>query len=217
MDDDTSLPEFGTPFRVLIDHCESKNLSFRIFEEHKTVAFTLHGEVATYDIGMFVSHDDQLFQVYVTLPVAVADPKMRPLVTEFATRANNQLAIGKFDFEIEEGKLRFHASHAFWPGVLEDETIDRLMGSVISTVDRYFPALMRVMFGGITPTDAVYLSELDYHSEREVEEEKTEPIQPRPANKPLPAKKKRRLRKDPRLKHTKELPGLFDQTGSQDQ
>jgi hypothetical protein len=218
MSDDSALPEFGTPYRVLIDHCEAKEINFRTMPEHKAVFFSLHGNVAAYEVTFFISHDDEVFQTYVTLPVSVSDEKMRPLVSEFVVRANNKLTLGNFDFEIDEGKLRYHAAHAFGPGDLDDETIERLMSTVLETVDRYYPALMRLMYGGNTPADAVFLSELDYHAEAEEEHVHGESTSPPPAATPPPGKKRRRrLRRDPRLKGTKELPGLFDQTGSQDQ
>ena len=212
MSDESFSPQFESPFQVLVDHCEAKEINFRTIPEHKAVFFSLHGKVAAYEVTFFISHGDEVFQTYVTLPVSVSDEKMRPLVSEFVVRANNKLTLGNFDFEIDEGKLRYHAAHAFGPGDLEDETIERLMSTVLETVDRYYPALMRVMYGGNTPTDAVFLSELDYHTEAVEEPVETQPECPAlPANQPQPAKRKRRrVRKDPRLKSTKELPGLFD-------
>ncbi len=35
----------------------------------------------------------------------------------------------------------------------------------MGTADRYFPALMRTLVGGETPADAIFLAELDYHTE----------------------------------------------------
>ena len=68
---------------------------------------------------------------------------------------------------------------------------------------------MRVMFGGHTPADAVYLSELDVHAEDvEAGEEKSPPA-PTP---PKPgAKRPKAPRMDLRSKTTKDLPGLFDE------
>jgi hypothetical protein len=64
----------------------------------------------------------------------------------------------------------------------------------MGTCDRYFPALMRVMFGGSTPADAVYLSEIDAHA-AELESDENKPAPDSGDTKPA-AKKPRGRRKD---------------------
>ncbi len=90
---------------------------------------------------------------------------------------------------------------------MNDEVIAGVFSVGLATADRYFPAIMRVMFAGHTPADAVYLSELDVHAEA------VEPGEEKPASAPNPpkpvGKKPRAVRKDSRFKKTSELPGLF--------
>lgn len=213
MSDEHSQSGFGSPYQVILDHCESGGLKFRAEEEHKAVFFSVRGDAATYDVALLVTHDDEVFQIYVTLPLGNSDANLRPLVAEFVARANHRLVIGHFDFDMDDGKLRYHVGHAIGESALDDETVGRLIGTSLNTADRYYPALMRVIFGGHTPADAVYLSELDYHvEEQESETAAAAPPPPPAAAKPAaaPLKKPRRPRKDPRLKTTQELPGLFD-------
>lgn len=213
MSEENSSSGFGSPYQVVVDHCESGGLKFRADEEHKTVFFSVRGDAAAYDIALLITHDDEVFQIYVTTPLGNSDANLRPLVAEFVARANHRLVIGHFDFDMDDGKLRYHVGHVIGEGMLDDETVGRLIGTALSTADRYYPALMRVIFGGHTPADAIYLAELDYHAEDEEQAPAapSRPAKPRAA-KPAkaPAKKNRRPRKDPRLKTTQELPGLFD-------
>lgn len=211
MPEDDSSSGFGSPYQAVLDHCESAGLKFRADRDAKAVFFGIRGEAALYEVVLLVTQSDSVLQISVTLPVASKDPKLSPLLAEFATRASHRLVIGRFDYDMDEGWMRYNVGHAIGSSGLDEEMIGRLLVTVYATVDRYFPALMRVMFGGHTPADAVYLAELDCHDAAE-EEEPSSPPQPLPPVKAkAPAKKKpRRPRKDPRSKTTNELPGLFD-------
>ncbi len=170
MSDQDSSSNFGTPYQRLLDHCESVGLNFRSDKDSKFLFFSIGSKVAIYDVTLFITENDELFQIYVRIPVAVGEENIRPLITEFVARANHRLSIGSFDLNIDDGVLNYHASHVIAGKPLEDDLIRLLLGTALGTVDRYFPALARVVFGGMTPTDAVYLSELDYHIAAEDQE-----------------------------------------------
>ena len=192
--------EFGSPFQVLVDHCESADIKFRAEPDVKGVFFSMRGEMAIYDVALLITHGDEVFQIYITIPIATTDEKFRPLVAEFVTRANHRIVIGHFDYDIDEGKLRYHVGHPFGERGLDDETVGRLFATAMGTADRYFPALMRTLVGGETPADAIFLAELDYHAETEAEEATSETEAPRPtAPKPAPRRNARgTLRSSPR-------------------
>lgn len=211
MSDESFSPQFGSPFQVVVDHCEEAGIKFRAEPDVKGVFFSMRGEMAIYDVALLVTHEDEIFQIYITIPIATTEERLRPLVAEFVTRANHRIVVGHFDYDFDEGRLRYHVGHPFGERGLDDETVGRLFATAMGTADRYFPALMRALVGGETPADAIYLAELDYHTEAE-QEEPTESSETPPlsAPKPQPKRKPRRPRRDPRLKGTKELPGLFD-------
>ena len=212
MSDENFSPQFGTPYQAIIDHLEAGDIRFRADEEHKSAFFSIGCDAATYDVVLLVTHDDEVFQVYVVLPVGSGNEKLRPLMAEFVARANHRLALGAFDLDMDDGRVRYHVGHVIGEGGLANETINRLIGASLNTADRYFPALAQVLFAGHTPADAVYLAELDLHAEAvEDTAPAPKPCAPSPkATRPKTKKRARRPRKDPRLKSTTELPGLFD-------
>ena len=210
MSDDTtpSFREFGSPYQILLDHCESGDLKFHAVDELKAIFFAVRVESAVYDIALMITHNDEVLEIYVTIPVTVTREKLRPFVGEFVTRANHNLVIGHFDFDLDDGKLRYHVGYAFGDRGLEDDTIGRLMATALDTADRYFPALMQVMFAGHTPVDAIFQAELDYHSE---ELKESTPISTSSAPllknaKPAPKRKARRRRKSPQHEAAPDLP-----------
>jgi hypothetical protein len=211
MSEDNFSTQFGSPFQVVMDFCEESGIKFRAEPDVKGVFFSMRGQMAIYDVALLVTHDDQVFQIYITIPIATTEERLRPLVAEFVTRANHRIVVGHFDFDMDEGRLRYHIGHPFGEKGLDEETVGRLFATAMETADRYFPALMRALVGGETPADAIYLAELDYHAVAEDSEDMSDsPTAPPPVDSTPPKKKPRRPRRDPRPKGTQELPGLFD-------
>ena len=189
---------FGTPFQALIDHCEANELSFAILWEEKRIRLNICRKHALYTCHLRISNDDEIFQIHLNFPVLAKDQKMRPSVTEFFTRVNYGLVLGAFEVDLRDGEARYHISHIIGDRCLEDEVIRRIIGSALSTADRYFPAYMRVLFGGDTPEDAVFLAELDLNTQDTENEpasaEKPAPPTPKPsASKRKPRKKRGKL------------------------
>lgn len=205
MSDDNHSADFGTPFAALVQHFESNDIKFTSDRSGKWVQFFMTGDCAVYNCRFQITHDDDVLQARIVFPVTARDPKMQPLVLETLVRANHGMALGSFDVEVDGGQISFHLGQVIPGGVLEDKVIGGLFLTCMATSDRYFPALMRVMFGGSTPADAVYLSEIDAHSAA-LESGEDQPV---PAVKPS-AKKPRAKRKNSRHKSDTELPGFSD-------
>lgn len=208
MNNQDSFSNFETPYQSLLDHCEAAGLKFRSDHDNKSLSFSISGKVATYDVTLVITEEDTLLQIYVCIPVVAAEENLRPLITEFVARANHRLAIGHFNLNVDEGRLLYYVNHVVAGKPIADDIIHVLLGTALGTADRYFPALARVVFGGMTPADAVYLSELDYHIT--TEEQEADASAPATPKKPVAAPKKKRSRKEPRSESPKPLPGLFD-------
>jgi hypothetical protein len=189
-------PAPGTPFRSLLDHCLEHGLQFTVDHETQSVRVKLLRQHAIYNTQMRITNDDTVLQIHIGYPVNVRDPKLRPLASEFFSRANFGLILGAFEFDYRDGEVRYHLGHLLADGQLAEETIRHLMTSGLSTADRYFPAFMRVLFAGETPEDAIFLAELDLHTEGLVEAGGGTPALPGPSapsepEKPRAARKKK--------------------------
>jgi hypothetical protein len=189
--DNLDSSSFGTPFQSLVDHCKANELNFAIFREEKRIRLNICRRHALYTCHLRISNDDEIFQIHMNYPVLAKDEKMRPSVTEFFTRVNYGLVLGAFEVDLRDGEARYHISHLIGDGRLEDEVIRRIIGSALSTADRYFPAYMRVLFGGDTPEDAVFLAELDLNTQ----DTENEPASAETPTPPAPKASKRKPRK----------------------
>lgn len=205
---------YSQAFETLVSHFDSNGLKFLADRESKSVQLFVTGDYAVYNCRIQLTHNDELIQTRVHYPVVARDPKVRPLVAEALARANHGMSIGNFDIDMDSGDINFHLGQVIRDHGLDDEVVGGVFSVSLSTADRYFPAVMRVMFAGNTPADAVFLSELDVHAEAIGDADAQSAPTPGPP-KPV-SKKARRPRKDPRSKTTKELPGLFEDKPRED-
>lgn len=216
MADENSLPDFGSPLRALIDYCERHDIRFQRGRDERSIQFFMVGDAANYHCHWRVSPDDGVVQMRIFYPVMVRSPGMRERAAEFVARANHNLLVGAFQIDMDDGEITYHIPHIVGGEMLEDERIRDLFVTALATADRYFPALMLLMFGGYTPADAVYLAELDSHAEAVDESPSPQPRQPETGQKPPAGRKPRRRKNDARPQDTDELPGLSGQSGEKE-
>ena len=214
MPENSPSNSFSQAFETLVAHFESNDLKFLPDRESRSIQLFMTGDFAVYNCKIQLTHDDGLIQTRVHYPGGARDPEIRPLVAEALARANHGMAIGNFHIDLDSGGINFHLGQVIGEQGLYDEIIGGVFSASLSTADRYFPAVMRVMFAGHTPTDAVFLSELDVHAEA-VEECDAKPLPARLPAKPV-SRKTRRPRKGPRSETTRDLPGLFDDKPRED-
>jgi hypothetical protein len=189
------MPNSLTPFETLLKHCEEQQIHYRSDADKKCIHFTLWDAGFTnylaplYNITWFIT-DSGILRMNLALPVRVSDKKMQPLVIEAVTRANYGLTVGHFNLDMSDGEVEFHMYYPIGAAGLEYETVGDLFIDGLYTCDRFFPAFMRVMFGGLAPQDAIELAWLDDQSEEGADTKTSAPAKKRPT-----AKKTRRPRK----------------------
>jgi len=196
------MPSFTSSFEALVEHCRDNGIKCHADFEKKFLGFAMRGETAVYKIKWCITHEDEMLQMEICFPIQPRDQKIQPLILETLNRANYKLVVGHFAMDLADSEIIYHLSCPISEAGLEDHMIGRLFGTALAASDLYFTALMRVIYGGHTPEDAVYLADLPSHSESVSEskppgaEEKPAPVQIPMADNPLHrARKKRRCPK----------------------
>ena len=101
-----------------------------------------------------VSEEQYLFFFYSVCPINVPEEK-RPAVVEFLTRANYGLRIGNFEMDFGDGEVRFKTSLDVENDRLTPALISNLVYANVWTTDRYLPGLLSVVFGDLSPLEAI--------------------------------------------------------------
>lgn len=179
------------PLQILCRHFDEHSVNYRV--EPDRVTLRMDSGNAVHKCIFRVTHRDEVFSIFVHYPVMVKADR-RGSVAELINRANFGICLGKFEMDMADGEVRFHLSHLMQDQQLEEETIKKLFCAALTTADRYFPALMQLLHGGLTPEDAVFMAEIDMHAEQVEDAAPAAPAPAKPAEKPIvkPAAKRRR-------------------------
>ena len=102
-----------------------------------------HGQwTAIFDLR----EDDEQLLVYSVIAVNIPEER-RNSVALYLTRANNGLAIGNFEMDLDNGDVRFKTSIDVEEAELSDALIDHLFLANVVSADRYLPGIHAVAAG----------------------------------------------------------------------
>ena len=119
---------------------------------------TLHSRVQ--HINIYVNVRDDTFSIESILPFN-ADEDSRPAIAEYLTRANYGLLHGNFEMDFEDGEIRYKTVHYCPDENPTMEEVRKMMYTNIAMVKRYGDNMVKVMFGMMTPKEAVEDAEGD--------------------------------------------------------
>jgi hypothetical protein len=98
--------------------------------------------------------------VQATIPNAA-----RGAVAEAVARGNFGLLHGTLELDINDGELRYRDALLVADGTLGPDAVRMLLFGGLFTFDRYYPAFMRVAYGGASPAAAIADVETNMHRE----------------------------------------------------
>lgn len=101
----------------------------------------------------------EVFIVYMNLGAKARTEQDRLRAAEFMARANFGMNVGNFELDMRDGEMRFKTSVCVQGGALTPTMINVLLGVSIRTTNQYFPGFMKVLYGGVSPAEAVRMVE----------------------------------------------------------
>lgn len=122
---------------------ELENGDFRILTGTKGEDLPIH-------LVIFFSRRLKLMTIMSDLPFEVEKKDMDIALTAVAiAKINDRIANGNFDYDIEEGDIRFRVCHSLHAGELNEDLITYLMSITVNTVDEYNDKLFMLLKGKI--------------------------------------------------------------------
>ncbi len=116
--------------------------------------FGFTGENAILDCWIVCYEETERLCVLAIYPLAVPENK-RMAVAEYLTRANFGILVGNFELDMRDGEIRYKTSADVEDTPLHYKFVKNLLVANLGMADRYFPGLMKVLYAGMTPADAV--------------------------------------------------------------
>ena len=152
--EDEDCSKTASDLDKIIRYLQTENWNFSVERERQIILTSATGDNGTYRIILDLKEEAHILIVYVYLPSKVPLEK-RLQVAEYITRANYGLVIGNFELDFKDGEVRYKGSLEYADGDLPHKMMDQLIQKCAYTMNRYFPGLMRVIFGDVEALDAI--------------------------------------------------------------
>ena len=159
-------PEFCPAFNEVIEFLDGLNFHYQSIPDRNLARFSVAITNCTIICSILIMPEIEQVSFDVFYPFMVHDMEKRTGVCELIARANYGLPVGNFSLDMNDGEVRFHIGHIFGDDHLSPEVLGRYLRIIFCTASRYFPAFMQYIHSGLTPEDAIYLAELDFHVDR---------------------------------------------------
>jgi hypothetical protein len=144
----------GQFFEEIVNFFQEDGWPFVQVEGEPLLQMVFQGENGKWTCYAKARDDPEQFVFYSVCPINAPDSK-RLAVAEFLTRANSGMIIGNFEMDFEEGEIRYKTSIDVEDDSLSSALIKRLVYANVMMMDGYLPGIMSVIYGDVTPRDAI--------------------------------------------------------------
>jgi hypothetical protein len=144
----------GQFFEEIVNFFEEDGWPFVQIEGEPLLQMVFQGENGKWTCYAKARDDQEQFVFYSVCPINAPDSK-RLAVAEFLTRANSGMIIGNFEMDFEDGEIRYKTSIDVEDDSLSCALIKRLVYANVMMMDAYLPGIMSVIYGDVTPVDAI--------------------------------------------------------------
>jgi hypothetical protein len=134
---------------------EGDDIRYQLQSKEESEIFTtyLTGKAGTYKTTVEVRESQNRVLVYTECPVRCPAHR-HSLAAEYLMRANFSLALGNFEVDFRDGEVRYRQGVDVEGSVLSVAMVRQLIMIPASTMDRFFPGLMDVIYGARPPIEA---------------------------------------------------------------
>jgi len=139
-------------FQRVIEHFERNGWKFQVDQDRPVLRTAFRGKNGAVRCVVAIDESDDLIQAFAFLPIV---PEHRSAAAvELCVRASYGTKIGNFEFDHNDGELRFQAAAPYAKGELNDDLIQRVLGTALVMADAFLPAFMKVIYANVSPAEA---------------------------------------------------------------
>ncbi len=143
----------GRLLDVVVAYLDEEEFEYDVeSDERVELTFTTNNGVLV--TWFSVDEDDEIVLYVSRCPVFVPEER-RQAAMEFLTRANFGLRIGHFEFDLDDGEVRYKTSIDVEGDELSPALVKRMLRPNLMTMDRYLPGLLRVVYGATTAAEEI--------------------------------------------------------------
>ena len=140
--------------QLAIRYLESLEWRFMVEEEQEIIRLDISVPNAKLDCILHVLPKQEFILFFSLFPIPIPEEK-RLLIAEYITRANYGLNAGNLELDFKDGEVRYRTYCNTDGDSLNEEIAKHLIHVNIQTMDRYSAGIMKVLYGNLSPLQAV--------------------------------------------------------------
>lgn len=155
--------QFEINRKAAVDYVESQGWEYKVIFDQPGLTILealLNVRSVLNSIRLFVLVSPTDIQSIGVAPLN-ADEDVRMSVSEYLTRANYGLKVGKFEFDFSDGEVRFQSILSCVNSKASHEDVKRIVDCPVAMFSRYGNGLLKCMYGFSDPKSAVEEAEAE--------------------------------------------------------
>ncbi len=155
------LDDSGRQFaQTILDFFEEENWNYELREDSFSImlSFEFEGENGSWNCISDIRPMPEEFYFYSICPISI--PKEKYLcITEFITRVNFGIYFGNFEFDFENGLIRYKTSLDVKGGGISKTLVKRLVYSNVYAMDTYISGIKMLVTQDLLPVEVIKMLE----------------------------------------------------------
>ncbi len=143
---------------VVVRFFREDQWNFQQLDDKPVIRAGYRGERGTWVCFARVDEENQRFLFHSIMGLNIP-LQFRPAVVEYLTRVNYGLPIGNFEMDFDTGDVRFKTSVETPERELTVSMVRVLVYANVRNMDHYFPGVLSVVHGGLSPAAALARAE----------------------------------------------------------
>lgn len=144
------MPQFGTIYEAMLGFFTSDDWNFNAMDDLPVLSMPFTGKNGKWMCYAQAREKQEQFVFYSVFPVN-APAERQAAVVEFITRANYGMIIGNFEFDYNDGEIRYKTSIDVEGAELTEALVRHMVYANVIILDRYLPGMMRVIYAEADP------------------------------------------------------------------
>lgn len=144
----------GELFETVVSFFEANDWPTAQVESNTALQLAFQGENGQWACYAATNEESQEFVFYSLCPVNVPE-NQRLAMAEFLTRANYGITIGNFEMNFDSGEINYKTSINVEGDQISISLVRQLVYTNVMVMDRYLPGIMAVIYGNVSPIDAI--------------------------------------------------------------
>ena len=141
-------------FRLLCKVLSDNGWDYVYNEKNEIVRLEIRGVNTTFYSFLIVDEEQESLLCNTHIKQRIP-PAKHLEVCELMNRINYELANGNFEMDLEDGEIRFRTFLDLANAEPSKEQILNLIWNGVQSFDTYYPGLMKLVYGGLSPAEAV--------------------------------------------------------------